>query len=242
MLVLAYLYAVLRKWVASMSGIASLAVGAAIQWHWIQPATAADPRVWWGIAGACFATAMFQAWSDEYRRRIQLEGVGPRVVLEHRPMRDVLDQKHSQWFVVNHGEADAVNVELDPLAVGDMTATTDLVQRLKKGDSVQVEFRHRAGNSHFGTSPHIEYLIWELKDRLKTQFAGDAYLEALTDLRLPVRLTYYDASGVPFESAGRIHWNEMLEEGHVKPLSWRRRAPEPLWRRAVSRITSRRSA
>ena len=91
MSLLVYVGAVLRHWIASMSGIAALVVATALQWRYITPTEGAlDPRLWWTIAAICFVAAMFLAWFDEYRRRRSAEASGPKLVLEHISPRIIL--------------------------------------------------------------------------------------------------------------------------------------------------------
>jgi hypothetical protein len=205
-----YAWAVISNWVATMGGVASLAVATALQWKWLSGPL--KPLVWWSVASVCFAIAMFQAWSVEYRRRRQAEAVGPKIVMEHLP-----DQSPPRWRITNSGESDAMNIVSDVMNSYGTSARIEPLQRLPQGAFADLRFRIRRDKQYFGTYAHPVVLLDAVKKGAEeTTETSDEYRAAIENLVIPVRLTYRDPRGVPFESLLEIRWNHFRHEGEAR--------------------------
>ena len=236
MVVLLYIGAVARHWVASMSGVASLAVGTAIQWGWVEPETAGDPRVWWSIAAALFVVAMFQAWHDEHRgrRRAEEMSAGPVVILENVRGRDSIDAEGT-WKLTNSG-AEASNVTSLPIRNGRHHAVICPVDRLPSGGSVKIEFeifRDGVADS-LGTVTYLEPVFRSM--------VNDSALETMAAAAtpvIPVCLRYTDARGREFETLCAIHWNCFSKDGRIVHKDARRVLPIGRTRAFLTRLAQR---
>lgn len=236
MVVLLYIGAVFRHWVASMSGIASLAVGSAIQWKWIQPETAGDPRVWWSIAAAFFVAAMFQAWHDEHRGRRHAEemSAGPIVILGNVRDRDSINAEGT-WRLTNSG-AEAYNVTSLPIRNGRHYAVICPVDRLPTGDSVEIEFDIFRDGVAEGLG-----ILTSLEPVFRSA-VNDSALETMAAAAtpvIPICLRYTDTQGREFETLCDIHWDCFSKDGHIVHKAVRRVLPISRLRTFLTRLARR---
>ena len=241
MLLIAYLGAVISKWKASVGGFAALAIGFVVRlpqpgwwtWPWPLALKPDDPWLWWTIGSGCFVVAMFQAWSDEHVWRVALEQKGPQIALEYK--QDKIGG-FRRWVATNSGDSDALNIVSDEMVSPGATAKVVRVQRLGKGTSEGLVFEQSLGGGRVGpTSSHPNLVVDSIKKGLSDAVngsdpdAGVKFVHALTDLALPLRLTYSDASGARFESVGRIRWNAVIDNGHFEVLRWGRVRSRGWW-------------
>lgn len=167
-------------------------------------------------------------------QRLSLELVGPRLVLEYR-----LGSHGALWFVVNAGDADAIDVECDVLRSGNASAILSRIHRVPRGGEVQAVFEEALNGRNMGRRPHPRQLVNAMTAEIRATFDspnGADFVHAIADLTFPVRLTYCDATGAGFESTGRMHWNAILHRWYSTPLSWGPRKRLSPWRRVMARL------
>jgi hypothetical protein len=215
---LVYVGAVLRHWIASMSGIAALVVATALQWRYITPTEGTlDPRLWWTIAAICFVAAMFLAWLDEYRRRRSAEASGPKLVLEHIPE----NQPHHPplWRITNSGETDALNIDSDELQSYGTSARIIGIQRLAKGQSADLTFRVWRNNRSFGKYKHPVILLDAVKKGAESTTEDlPEYFDAISNVVIPVHLVYNDPGGAAYESFSEMRWDHPAHRGEARHI------------------------
>jgi hypothetical protein len=147
-----------------------------------------------------------------------------------RPPRLVLEHLDDGWRVTNSGEADALNIAADPIRSYDVTATIERIQRIAVGQSDYLEFR---GALLAGRSRNAGPLLEAVNKGAEggpgplTARRMERYLEARTNVVVPVRLTYSDPSGNRFESRCKMHWDTISNSGYASHV-WS--GPLSLWR------------
>src|SRR5881396_497565 len=101
MMLLAFVRALLRHFIAVMSSAVSLSIALLTIYRWIPQTTATDPRLWFVLSGLAFFYASFLTWRDEHERVMAMDG--PKLVLE------CISDHPLPWQLINKG-TDAVNV------------------------------------------------------------------------------------------------------------------------------------
>jgi len=143
----------------------------------------------------------------------------------------------AHWRATNSGREDALNIASDQIESYGITAKIDGIQRLAVGASVDLSFATRQGNRYFGRSAHPTTLIGAVRKGAEGT-TGDPteYTEIIANHVIPVRLTYTDPRGIPFETRYEIRWNHITKKGRAHHVRSGPIIGTPWWRRQFRRL------
>jgi hypothetical protein len=211
-----FLCAIVKDWVARMSGIASLVLALVAGLGHVN-----YPWAWWLASYLCLLVAAFQVWKAEWQKP------GPKVIVKYgtenkirqndlsweqfRRLLNSSDSKNQNpaLTIQNLSDIIAINVKIDDVSVGKKTIRFPAISVIKQKASVKpqevIDGRHNL----------VECLDAELAITQK-EF-----------LLIPVTVSYSDTCGRNFETTCEIRYGRLVVDTFIK--KFRRTGNRPSW-------------